>query len=159
MKLEDVKVNLYAYYYSTEAKESERTPLQNTDESKDTYSVIVNNDKTYHLNDSITYWDWLQLSEVDQRHFVIDTYVTIADCKIGDKTYPEGTVLLPEDYEKLKASAPTKVIDGKTVPAAYHVSREEDVAFDFVFRRSNKLDHDLGYVVTYAVDNPDAIIP
>ena len=152
MKLEDVKVNLYAYYYDY----NKRIPLQNTDENAEYYSVIVNNDKTFHLNDSITYWDWMQLSEADQHHFVMDTYVTIADCKIGDKTYPEGTVLLPADYEQLKASAPTKVIDGKTVPAAYHVNREEDVDFDFVFRRSNKLDHDLGYVVTYAVDNPDA---
>ena len=156
MKLEDVKVNLYAYYYSTEANEKDRTPLQNTDETKETYSVIVNNDKTFHLNDSITYWDWLQLSEVDQRHFVADTYLTIAECKIGDKTYPENTVLLPTDYEKLKASAPKKEIDGEVVPSVYHVAKEEDVDFDFVFRRSNNLAHDLGYVVTYAVDNPKA---
>ena len=146
MKLEDVKVNLYAYYYSTEANEKDRTPLQNTDETKDNYSVLVNNDVTYHLNDSISYWDWMQLSEVDQRHFVADTYLTIAECKIGDKTYPEGTVLLPADYEKLKAAHPT----------VYHVAKEENVDFDFVFRRSNNLTHDLGYVVTYAVDNPSA---
>ena len=146
MKLEDVKVNLYAYYYSTEANEKDRTPLQNTDETKDNYSVLVNNDVTYHLNDSISYWDWMQLSEVDQRHFVADTYLTIAECKIGDKTYPEGTVLLPADYEKLKAAHPT----------VYHVAKEENVDFDFVFRRSNNLAHDLGYVVTYAVDNPSA---
>ncbi len=146
MKLEDVKVNLYAYYYSTEPNEKDRTPLQNTDETKDTYSILVNNDVTYHLNDSISYWDWMQLSEVDQRHFVADTYLTIAECKIGNTTYPEGTVLLPADYEKLKAANPT----------VYHVAKEEDVDFDYVFRRSNNLSHDLGYVVTYAVDNPSA---
>jgi hypothetical protein len=156
MKLEDVKPNLYAYYYSTEVNEKDRTPLQNTDENAETYSVLVNNDVTYHLNDSITYWDWLQLSEVDQRHFVADTYLTIAECKIGDKTYPEGTVLLPSDYNKLKDSAPKKVIDGETVPSVYHVTKDEDVAFDYVFRRSNNLEHGLGYVVTYAVDNPSA---
>ena len=156
MKLEDVKENLYAYYYSTEANEKDRTPLQNTDENAATYSVLVNNDVTYHLNDSISYWDWLQLSEVDQRHFVADTYLTIAECKIGNTTYPENTVLLPADYEKLKASAPKKVIDGETVPSVYHVAKEEDVDFDFVFRRSNNLSHELGYVVTYAVDNPSA---
>ena len=154
MRLEDVKPNLYAYYYSNEAKESDRTPLQNTDPTADTYSVIINNDVTYHLNDSITYWDWMQLSETDQRHFVADTYVTVAECKIGDKTYPEGSVMLPKDYEKLKAAAPKKVIDGETVPSVYYVAKEEDVAFDYVFRRSNNLSHDLGYVVTYAVDNP-----
>ena len=156
IKLEDVKENLYAYYYTTEVKESDRTPLQNTDESAEGYSVIVNNNNTYHLNDSITYWDWLQLSETDQRHFVADTYLTIAECKIGNTTYPEGTVLLPDDYKKLKASAPLKDIDGETVPAVYHVEREEDVAFDFVFRRSNNLSHELGYAVSYAVDNPEA---
>ena len=156
IKLEDVKTNLYAYYFSTEPNASDRTPLQNTDENAETYSVLVNNDVTYHLNDSITYWDWLQLSEVDQRHFVSDTYVTVAECKIGDKTYPEGTVLLPADYEKLKASAPKKDIDGKTVPSVYHMTKEEDVAFDYVFRLSNNLTHANGYVVTYAVDNPTA---
>ena len=146
IKLEDVKVNLYAYYYSTEPNEKDRTPLQNTDETKDTYSILVNNDVTYHLNDSISYWDWMQLSEVDQRHFVADTYLTIAECKIGSTTYPEGTVLLPADYEKLKAANPT----------VYHVAKEENVDFDYVFRRSNNLSHDFGYVVTYAVDNPSA---
>ena len=156
IKLEDVKTNLYAYYFSTEPNASDRTPLQNTDENAETYSVLVNNAVTYHLNDSITYWDWLQLSEVDQRHFVSDTYVTVAECKIGDKTYPEGTVLLPADYEKLKASAPKKDIDGKTVPSVYHMTKEEDVAFDYVFRLSNNLTHANGYVVTYAVDNPTA---
>jgi hypothetical protein len=159
IKLEDVKTNLYAYYFSTEPNASDRTPLQNTDENAETYSVLVNNDVTYHLNDSITYWDWLQLSEVDQRHFVSDTYVTVAECKIGDKTYPEGTVLLPADYEKLKASAPKKDIDGKTVPSVYHMTKEEDVAFDYVFRLSNNLTHANGYVVTYAVDNPTAWNP
>ena len=156
MKLEDVKVNLYAYYATTDIKESDRTPLQNTDENAEYYSVLVNNDKTYHLNDSITYWDWLQLSESDQRHFVADTYVTIAECKLGNTTYPKGTVLLPADYQKLKASAPLKEIDGETVPAVYQVEKEEDVDFDFVFRRSNNLSHDRGYVVTYAVNNPKA---
>ena len=156
MKLEDVKENLYAYYYSTEANEKDRTPLQNTDKNAETYSVLVNNDVTYHLNDSISYWDWLQLTEVEQRHFVTDTYLTIAECKIGNTTYPENTVILPADYQKLKASAPLKEIDGETVPSVYHVAKEEDVAFDFVFRRSNNLSHDLGYVVTYAVDNPSA---
>ena len=154
MKLEDVKVNLYAYYYSTEAELSQRTPLQNTDPTLETYSVLVNNDKTYHLNDSITYWDWLQLSEKDRRHFVAETYLTIAECKIGNTTYPEGTVLLPSEYNSLKASAPEKTIDGKSVHSVYHVAKGQDVDFDFVFRPSNNLSHDLGYVVTYAVDNP-----
>ena len=144
MKLEDVKENLYAYYYSTEVEVSERTKLQNTDPTADTYGILVNNNKTYHLNDSITYWDWLQLSEKDQRHFVKETYLTIAECKIGNTTYPEGTVLLPSEYTSLKANHPT----------VYHVAKGENVDFDFVFRPSNNLSHDLGYVVTYAVDNP-----
>ena len=140
MKLEDVKENLYAYYYDY----SSRTPLQNTDPTQDTYGVLVNNNKTYHLNDSITYWDWLQLSEKDQRHFVKETYLTIAECKIGNTTYPEGTVLLPSEYENLKANHST----------VYHVAKGQDVDFDFVFRPSNNLSHALGYVVTYSVDNP-----
>ena len=146
LTLEDVKTNLYAYYATTEAAATSRTPLQNTDENGANYSVLINNEKTYYLNDPITYWDYLQLSESDQRHFVKDTYVSVVACQIGDKEYPVGTVLLPSEYEALKAGNPT----------VYCTSRDEDVDFEYAFRPSNNLTHDKGYVVSYSVNNPSA---
>ena len=47
--------------------------------------MVINN-LTYHLNDTITYWEWSMLSESDQKKFVDTTYVSIADCKIGETT-------------------------------------------------------------------------
>ena len=146
LSLEDVKTNLYAYYATTEASASSRTPLQNTNENAANYSVLINNEKTYYLNDPITYWDYVQLSESDQRHFVKYTYVSVGACQIGDKDYPAGTVLLPSEYEALKAANPT----------VYSVARDEEVEFDYIFRPSNDLSHDKGYVVSYSVNNPAA---
>ena len=146
LTLEDIKTNLYAYYATTEAAANSRTPLQNTDENAANYSVLINNEKTYYLNDPITYWDYLQLSESDQRHFVKDTYVSVVACKVGDKDYPVGAVLLPSEYKTLKAANPT----------VYSPSRDEEVDFDYAFRPSNNLTHDKGYVVSYSVNNPHA---
>ena len=131
MKLMTVKKNLYAYYSSP------NVPLQ---EGK----KVVINDVSYQLNDPITYWDWYMLTPSERGLFVDETYVTIADCKIGDTTYPKGTVLLPSEYNSLKNAHPT----------VYHVDKQEDVDFDFVFRSSNNLAHNTGYILTYDVNNP-----
>ena len=83
IRIEEIQPNLYAYYATTEAEAGQRTPLQNTDEHGDNYSVLINNEKTYYLNDPITYWDFIQLSESDQRHFVRETYVSVVHCVVA----------------------------------------------------------------------------
>ena len=151
MKLLNVMPNRYAYYSSP------NKPLE--DDKK-----VVINDISYSKNDPISYWDWYLLSKSERELFVEKTYVTIADCKIGKNIYPEGKVMLPSEYESLKNSATTQEIDGKSVKAVqvvtkdendnYQVVADEYKAFDFVFRESNNLSHDTGYILTYRVNNP-----
>ena len=147
MTLREVQPNYYAYY--------DKNGRKMGDEDADDHFEA--NNISYKLNDPISYWDYRVLSEADQSRFVEETYVTIAECKIGDKTYPEGYVMLPDEYRRLRNSAPKKQIDGEdseAVPSVYHVEQEEDVAFDFVFRPSNNLSHETGYVLTYDINNP-----
>ena len=135
MKLLNVMPNKYAYYAS---------PGNKLEEGK----KIIINDIEYRLNDPISYWNWYLLTKSEQALFVDQTYVTTAECKVGtapsEVTYPAGSVFLPEDYATLKAAHPT----------VYHVALEKEVDFDFVFRSSNNLGHDTGYMLTYKVNNP-----
>ena len=138
MKLLNVKPNRYAYYsvYNTESQK------KLTSDGK-----LVIKDVEYHLNDPISYWDWYLLPLAERNLFVEETYVTIADCKYSSEstdTIPAGTVMLPSEYEAAKA-AHAKV---------YHVDKKEEVDFDYIFRSSNNLSHDTGYLLTYNVNNP-----
>ncbi len=138
MKLLNVKPNRYAYYsvYNTESQK------KLTPDGK-----LVIKDVEYHLNDPISYWDWYLLPAAERNLFVEETYVTIADCKYSSEstdTIPAGTVMLPSEYDAAKA-AHAKV---------YHVDKKEEVDFDYIFRSSNNLSHDTGYLLTYNVNNP-----
>lgn len=147
LKLQNVHPNKYAYY-SAYIDENNKTKL-----TADNHMVI--NNLTYHLNDTITYWEWSMLSESDQKKFVDTTYVTIADCKIGETTYTKGMVLLPSEYVSLMSSAPVKTIEGGSVKAVYHMDREDFVPFTDVFRSSNNISHDNGYILTFDLTNPE----
>ena len=60
--LVDVQPNLYAYYSDGTSK----TKLGNDE------SMLIGTN-TYHLNDTISYWDWSLLSDADRAKFVKDT--------------------------------------------------------------------------------------
>jgi len=132
MKLSDIQPNYYAYY------NKEHTKLGAND------SVLVNN-VHYVLNEPITYWDYSQLSFEDKKCFERETYVTVAECRIGETVYPKGYVLLPDDYTSLLEA---------TTDSIYNVERDEKVLFTDIFRPSNNLGHDKGYLLTYEVSNP-----
>ena len=134
MKLLNVMPNKYAYYsvHDTKLKEGQK---------------IIINDIEYHLNDPINYWDWYLLTNSEKALFVDETYVTTADCKYSSEDadiIPAGTVMLPTEYNTLKTAHPT----------VYHVEKQQDVPFEFVYRSSNNMSHDTGYMLTYKVNNP-----
>ena len=134
MKLLNVMPNKYAYYSAPGVKLEEGKKM-------------VINEVEYHLNDPINYWDWFLLTSSEKNLFVDETYVTIADCKYSSEDVsiiPAGTVMLPAEYKTLKAAHPT----------VYHVEKQDDVDFDFVYRSSNNMSHDTGYMLTYKVNNP-----
>ena len=125
MKLLNVMPNKYAYYSASGKK------------------IGVE----YHLNDPISYWDWYLLTPAEKNLFVDETYVTTADCKYSssdENIIPAGTVMLPNEYNTLKVAH----------PKVYHVEKQEMVDFDFVYRPSNNMSHDTGYMLTYKVNNP-----
>ena len=155
MTLLNVQPNHYAYYSVNNS--TTQTPLGENDK-------IELRDKEYGRNDAINDWDYNQLTEAEKALFVSETYVVTADCTYGGGatpvTYKAGTVLLPSEYASLKASAPMKDLDDKDgldVETAYvHlVSKDQDVDFDFVFRPSNNVSHNTGYILTYNIDNPN----
>lgn len=135
MKLLNVQPNKYAYYASTTG---------NTKKKLGATEKLEINDVTYELNTPISYWDWYMLSSKEKELFVDDTYVSVADCVVGETSYPAGTVLLPSEYTSLKTSHPT----------VYHVEKQTTVNFEDVFRSSNNVSHDTGFILTYKVNNP-----
>ena len=135
MKLLSVMPNKYAYWSA---------PGKKIGADK----KIVINDVEYHLNDPISYWDWYLLTSSEKNLFVDETYVTTADCKYSSEdatVIPAGTVMLPDEYKTLKTAHPDGV---------YHVEKQQMVDFDFVYRSSNNMSHDTGYMLTYKVNNP-----
>ena len=156
MKLLNVKPNRYAYYstYNTESQK------KLTPEGK-----LVIKDVEYHLNDPISYWDWYLLPAAERNLFVEETYVTIADCTIGsgNVSIPAGTVMLLGDnntegsyqyYENLALSKSLEQGE-PAVKYVHNTTTGKDVPFEFVFRSSNNISHDTGYLLTYNVNNPD----
>ena len=134
MTLMDVQPNLYAYY-STYTSPSENTPLYGD-------KKVVVKDVTYQRNTPISYWDWTNLPAAQKNLFVSDTYVVIDSCKIGNTVYPADSVLLKSQYDAL------------VTDSVYHLGKQKNVAFTDVFRSSNNLSHDTGYLLTYNVTNP-----
>ena len=162
MKLLDVQPNLYAYYSSYNTGTNSGTALA---EGK----KMIINDVEYTKNAPISYWDWYLLSKYEKPLFIPETYVTVEKCKIGNTIYPAGYVMRPNDYTSLRSQATSQTIDGKQVLAVQKVIEDEDgndvvqtdedgnpvyKPFDYVFRESNNLSHDTGYILTYQVNNP-----
>ena len=165
MKLLNVMPNKYAYWNSNGQKLG--------DDQK-----LVINDVTYYMNTPISYWDWYKLANSEQGLFVDKTYVIKDSCMLKvngeDKLYPAGYVMLPDEYDGLAIEAAKAanlhVVEtgGTAVPAVKLmtknnadqpvevISNDAPVykSFDFVFRESNNLSHETGYILTYKVNNP-----
>ena len=163
MHLMDVQPNRYAYY----SNYTSRTVLG--EEQK-----LMINDVEYRLNDPISYWDWSQLPARERNLFVEKTYVTTGKSKIGNTIYPDGYVMLPDEYKDLlnatseqdvtpddninnPVPAVLKVVtddEGNDVVATDHEGHNIYVAFDDVFHSSNNMSHGNGYMLTYKMTNP-----
>ncbi len=144
MTLQSVNPSKYAYFVGKHYGDKVLTADDN----------ILVEDKTYYLNDPISYWDWSQLSITDQAYFVDETYVAICDAKIDGTEYQKGHVLLPADYESL-VTASGNVAYIKDINGNY---QEDNDAYKEttknVFRISNEISHDAGYLLTFDISNP-----
>ena len=150
LKLLNVKPNLYAYYYKPGEKIG-------TGENAEDKIVWVNHQTDgYQLNDVITWWDWQNLPDEDKPLFVPSTYVNAEACTIGTKKYAVGEyVMLPDDYDNFLTTPPAikdyygenfEDKDGNELTGADLVK--------YVFRSSNNISHNTGYVLTFDMNTP-----
>jgi hypothetical protein len=138
LTLLNVQPNLYAYY--SKADKSETIGSEGV--------KVDNESMTYHLNDVITWWDWHQLNDDEQKYFVKETYVNVDTCTVDGQSYPTGTyVMLPTDSTTFKTDYidTEKVVDkrGNTV-----------TKFSDMFHPSNNISHEEGYVLTLDMNSP-----
>ena len=140
MKLLNVQPNYYAYYSSPGV-------VLNSGKK------IIINDVTYYKNDPISYWDYYLLSPYEKELFVQDTYIVKEDCWIGDTEYKADSVLSKPLYDGIRGTGTAPVVYQKKMVDG--VLTNVNVDFDFMFRSSNNLGHNTGYILTYKVNNPD----
>lgn len=138
MKLLNVQTSKFAYYQD-----------QKTLEPIGELGVIAGN-KTYYRGDPITYWDYMQLTDNEQKMFLDSVYVSVAACSTlssgnpASTSYPSGTVMTVSDYKSFAAKNAT----------LHHTERDEDVPVSDVFRLSNNMSFDNGYVLSLFMNNP-----
>ena len=137
MQLVSVNPNKYAYFDGMFYKNRVLTAQDS----------ILAGTTTYHMNDPISYWDWSQLTAMEQSYFVDETYVAICDAKIGNVEYAKGDVLLPDAYSALLTATPTGTVE-------HEAGKYTTVRTDSVFRISNELSHEAGYLLTFDMTNP-----
>ena len=139
LKLLNVQPNLYAFYASPGVE------LENG-------KKVIINDKEYYKNDPISYWDWYLLSKSEKNLFVENTYVNCMTCKIDGTEYAAGTYIMTDaQYDSFRGSSHTYT-DAKNNPIKDNDNKVAST--DYIFRQSNNLSHETGYILTYDVDNP-----
>lgn len=142
MKLVEVKKNRYAYYANTGQTVKKLDPDQK----------LIINDVTYTLNDPIDYWTWSLLSAKERELFVEETYVNCMTVKVDGELYEAGTyVMSDKDFNTFRQSSHTYLDTRDSIL----LDRDKNPAgTDYVFRMSNSISHDRGYLLTYEVNNP-----
>ena len=150
----NVQPNYYAYYASPGIK-------------LDYGKKAIINDKIYYQNDPISYWDYNLLSASEKALFVPQTYVNCVDVRIdGEKdkdnnpvVHPAGTmVMTPEELASFKTTVPSGQskhsytdAEGNTILNA----NKEEADDNYIFRSSNNVSHNNGYILSYRVNNPE----
>ena len=148
LKLLNVQPSLYAYYADETRSESKKV---NEDGVK-----VDNESMTYHLNEVITWWDWHQLSQNEQRYFVKETYVNTDPCVIGGKVYEPGTYVLENDATIHGGDASQTAYQQflQNHPDVFDSNNQKVEDLTKLFHSSNNIGHDTGYVLTLDMDSP-----
>lgn len=153
LKLLNVQPSLYAYYADESRSESNKIGEDGV--------KVDNESTTYHLNDVISWWDWNQLSDNEQKYFVKETFVNVDTCYVGaiaeGNLYPSGTYVLENDL-----SAHASEIEPKTAyqrfmelhPNIYDKNGKPVEDLKTLFHPSNNIGHETGYVLTLDMNSP-----
>jgi hypothetical protein len=150
LQLMNVKPNLYAY----EALDNgDNTTPHKIGESEEYEKAFVNGESdSYELNDVITWWDWHNLIPKEQGLFRKKTYVNCITCKIDGTEYEAGAYVMDEEaFETFLGSSHTFTdADDKVI----YDRNNNPVTVDYIFRSSNNIGHDTGYVLTFDMSSP-----
>lgn len=152
LQLLNVKPNLYAYYFDHNGTKKKIGSV-NDGSGNPIDKVTVNNESdSYALNDVITWWDWSQLSGKERAYFVSETFVNCVTCKVDGTEYAPGTYVMDKsDYDTfMAANHDIRDANGEK----YEDDNHNDIGKTFVFRSSNNISHDSGYVLTFDMDSP-----
>ena len=148
LKLLNVKPNLYAYYF----EEGKKIGTNGNDGK----AWVNNNADSYELNDIITWWDWNNLSTSDRKLFVPETVVNSKPCKIDGIEYAVGGyVMLPADIATFKTANHTITdVEGNAFEDDHGQALPLNDVIDDLFRTSNNIGNESGYVLTFDMDTP-----
>ena len=149
LKLLNVQPNLYAYYADETRSESNKVGEDGV--------KVDNESMTYHLNDVISWWDWHQLADNEQKYFVKETVVNVDTCVINGVEYPSGTYVLENDL-----SVHASEVEPKTAyqhfmelhPNVYDKSGKLIEDLNALFHPSNNIAHGTGYALTLDMNSP-----
>ena len=151
LQLLNVKPNLYAYYTD---KDGARVKIGTNDaQGKPIDKVTVNNESdSYGLNDVISWWDWHQMSAADRQYFVTETYVNCVTVKIDGVEYEQGTYVMDQhDYDLFMDDEH----DIRNSQGEHFTDDDNhDIGKTYVFRSSNNISHETGYLLTFDMNTP-----
>lgn len=151
LQLMDVKPSLYAY--NTLNDNGDVVKIGHKEGDKEYDKVFVNGEsESYEMNDVITWWDWHNLKPSEQSLFRKETYVNCMTCKIDGTEYEAGTYVMDETaFTTFKSSTHSfKDANGDDIR-----NGDGQVAgVDYIFRSSNNISHNTGYVLTFDMDSP-----
>ena len=152
LQLLNVKPNLYAYKMPN-GNDAVKIGSVNDANGQPIDKVWVNNESdSYELNDVISWWDWQQLSPNDRQYFVTETYVNCVTCTIDGVEYEQGTYVMDQtDYDKFMAKN-HDIRDSKG--DKFKDDDGNDIGKTFVFRSSNNVSHETGYLLTFDMNTP-----
>ncbi|WP_155808853.1 hypothetical protein [Xylanibacter brevis] len=142
LRLLNIQPSLYAYYAN-----DERTEKITPDGVK-----VENESMTYYLNDVISWWDWHQLPDNEQRYFVKETRVNVDSCIIDGTPYSAGAFVLEDDATLHSTTAWQNFVSGNHTVC--NALGEEVTDLNSMFHSSNNIGHDTGYVLTVKMDSP-----
>lgn len=145
LELINVKPNLYAYYTLDDAGNTIKIGEKDSNGKKYDKVTVNNESESYKLNDVITWWDWNRLTYSEQRLFVNETYVNCVTCTVDTTEYAPGECVMDSlSFANFKkASHVIKDAKGETV-----------TEITDVFRPSNNISHNTGYVLTFDMNSP-----
>ena len=144
LQLLNIQPNRYAYYADATRTENKKITADGV--------PVDNESMTYHMNDVITWWDWHQLSDSEQKYFVKDTYVNVDACTVDGQFYDAGTYVLENDKSFHETTAwDTFQTENHTV---LNAAGAEVTDLSTLFRSSNNVSHETGYALTFDMNSP-----